>query len=227
MKRQRLDSYDNGHSLSHRTHQHPPATTYGSGYPGNNAIPPPHLAYPRGPPLSPYPEVNSAEHRALPEPHPYPPTAPGYNTPGRESRPFPTDNLYSRPGSVSAPNRSPDDNPQYPHPRPPPINTSNSDAHRYPPHQVEHSGPASAYPSYENQPNGNAHGLPMSTFGDTNQGHPPGNVVPYSQSPIHHAQYPYSTPALDSPSVYAGVPKQRRGNRATQVRFLPRAIYNC
>ena len=230
IKRQRLDSLT-GNS-SHRTHPQqqqqqqpePPLQLYN--YQGAQALGPPN-AYSQPPPPSPYETAHEARP-PLPE-HPqqarYPPQHSGYNTPIRDSRPPLPDHpaVYQhRPGSHSAPTRSPD---EIPHTGPlRPLNTNfDADGQQYPPNANHEAveNPA-AFPTQEPLSNGQFHGLPMAPHQEPIQGPPPGSGPGYVEPSMAQAQYgaPYSAgPYSAPPNAWAGrhVVQPRKNTRATQV----------
>lgn len=216
-KRPRLGTYDGSHGM-----QPQPSIAQSHSYTGHT-LPPPNPPPPSAPyiPQSPYHDASSHELRSLPEPtpHAYVQAHSGHSTPIREQRPFPSDVTYSRRGSASRPNRSPDEYQQYPATRTLSIATSTDRQHYPQQHPIDHAG-HSAYTPHDTPMNGNAHhGLPMVSYNDQNHTPSQGHPAEYSQSPVSTMPHSYGSSLLSAQSTYQNMKK--KGTRAQQVRIAP------
>lgn len=215
-KRPRLGTYDGSHGM-----QPQPSIAQSHSYAGHT-LPPPNPPPPSAPyiPQSPYHDASSHELRSLPEPtpHAYVQAHSGHSTPIREQRSFPSDVTYSRRGSASRPNRSPDEYQQYPPTRALSIATSTDRQHYPQQHPVDHAG-HSAYTPHDTPMNGNAHhGLPMLSYNDQNHTPSQGHPAEYSQSPVSTMPHSYGSSLLSAQSTFQNMQQKKKGTRAQQVR---------
>ena len=235
-KRPRLDAFG-GVPSAHRMHQqHSESPLPLHSYQGTQALRPPS-AYSQPLPPSPYDPVgeqrNPSEPVVPPPPsqqqHNYSLPHSGYNTPGRDvARPYQPDLSYSRQGSFSAPTRSPDEG--QPSSALRPINTvsANEGQHYQPLPHPEAVGHPGGYIPHEGYPNGQPHGLPMSSHLDPSQRPPPPapsltgaySESPASNGPLPYGVSPYGGPPPDSPWGKGMPMGARKSTRAQQVRFI-------
>ncbi|KAI4239086.1 MAG: hypothetical protein LQ349_000630 [Xanthoria aureola] len=229
-KRPRLGPYDAPHS--HRMQPQLPISQ-SHGYIAGHTLPPPNpspvsvtYAHPhqQSAVQSPY---NDYESRNLPVPEPTPhqyvqAAHSGHSTPLRDQRPYPSEpSSYSRRGSASGPNRSPDDY-VYSSGRPLSIATTSESQH-YPPqhYPVDHGGGQPYHP--HDAPNGTSnHGLPMPQYNESAHGPPSAHPHDYSQSPVSGHPHPYGPSALgaQAQAQYQNMQREKirsKGHRAQQA----------
>ncbi|KAL9635607.1 MAG: hypothetical protein Q9204_002569 [Flavoplaca sp. TL-2023a] len=229
-KRPRLGLYDAPHS--HRMQPQLPISQ-SHGYTAGHTLPPPNpspvsvnYAHPhqQSAVQSPYSDFESRNLPAPePTPHQYVQAAhSGHSTPLRDQRSYPSEpSNYSRRGSASGPNRSPDDY-VYPSGRPLSIATSSEGQH-YPPqhYPVDHGGGPPYHP--HDGPNGAPnHGLPMPHYNDPAHGPPSAHPHDYNQTPVsgHPHSYGPSTLGAQTQAQYQNMQREKmrtKGHRAQQA----------
>ncbi|KAL8999803.1 MAG: hypothetical protein Q9169_001476 [Polycauliona sp. 2 TL-2023] len=229
-KRPRLGPYDA--PRSHRMQPQLPISQ-SHGYTSGHTLPPPNpspvsitYAHPhhQSAVQSPYSDYESRNLPPVPEPtpHQYVQAAhSGHNTPLRDQRPYPSEpSNYSRRGSASGPNRSPDEY-GYPSGRPLSIATT-SEGHHYPAqhYPVDHGGgpPYHAHDVPNGTPN---HGLPLPHYNDPNHGPPSAHPHDYNPSPVSGHPHSYGPSALGAQAVqYQNMQRDKirsKGHRAQQA----------
>jgi hypothetical protein len=165
------------------------------------------------PPPSPY-ESGPPDSRHYSEAPPHTPISahPQFGPP-REPSQYPPEGPYSRPGSISAPTRSPSESHQI-HYRPP-----NGNPHEtLPPGPVDYRDRPPYAPHYP-PPNGALpHGMPGTDMSEGMHGHPPG------MTPMTYASTPGPSGPYDPYGANYGPYGKRRPVRATQVHTLEALI---